>query len=154
MTCGLGSTILSSRRRYQLACRNSWRCSWPKPANRLDSSDRPHQKKRVTTRFQGEEFRQHRIWNKPSKPPTCSPSRDSGANFAFILGKSAASSHLIGTALIQHKLACRFGKFSISADHGTDLHFTLGTNKRADVEQLTRATIHVASNVVHIWVWL
>lgn len=41
----------------------------------LDSSDHPHGKKRVATRFRGEEFRQHRIRNKPSKPPTCSPSR-------------------------------------------------------------------------------
>jgi Bacterial regulatory proteins, luxR family len=50
---------------------------------------------------------------------------------------------------ILHKLACRFGKFSISADHGTDLHFTFGTNKRADVEQLTRATMHVTTDVVN-----
>jgi len=58
------------------------------------------EKKRVTTRFQREEFRQHRIRNKPSKPPTCSPYRRFGDKFAFILGKSAASSQLIGTALI------------------------------------------------------
>src|SRR5260370_6549564 len=57
------------------------------------------EKKRVTTRFQRGEFRQHRIRNTPSKPPTCSPYRRFGDKFAFILGKSAASSQLIGTAL-------------------------------------------------------
>src|SRR5258708_10156069 len=97
-TCGPGSTTLSNRRRYQLACRNSWRCSWPKPP--IGTAAIIHiEKKRVTTRFQREEFRQHRIRNKPSKPPTCSPYRRFGDKFAFILGKSAASSQLIGTAL-------------------------------------------------------
>src|SRR5260370_39053250 len=57
------------------------------------------EKKRVTTRFQRGEFRQHRIRNKPSKPPTCSPYRRSGDKFACILGKSAARSQFIGTAL-------------------------------------------------------
>jgi len=54
-----------------LACRNSWRCSWPKPANQLDSSDHPHQKKRVTARFQGEEFRRQQNTSNSSGLPTC-----------------------------------------------------------------------------------
>jgi len=103
VTCGLGSTTLSNRRRYQLACRNSWRCSWPKRPIGWTAAISHITKKRVTARFQGEEFRQHRIRNKPSKPPTCSPSRRFGGKFAFILGKSAANSHLIGTALMLHK---------------------------------------------------